>query len=123
MGNFQDKKNTDQIENDDYIVPGRVSLDELHKQSTELKAAKEAMQGDSKGSSRLFKAVSMYGVAMDFALTLAVPLVIFIFLGKWADEKFNTKYIVIIGIFLAIATSTVAITKQVKKLSNFIKKP
>jgi len=122
MSNEQNITENDKNEDDGFVVPGRISLEDLHKQSQELKAAKEAMSGKGRGSERMFKAVSMYSVAIDFALILALPLVAFIFIGRWADNRFGTRYLVVVGILLAIATSSMAVARQIKKISNFIKK-
>lgn len=117
--NWDEEKKTD---SEQYVVPGRLSLDELHKQEKELLEAKQVSEKNGKGPARLFNAMSMYSVAMDFALILAIPLIVFIYLGRWADKKYGTSYLVIVGILLAIATSSYGIYKQITKLSNLLKK-
>lgn len=119
--NKTDKTGHEEEENS-YLVPGRVTLSQLHKQEQDLKDAQEVTKGEAKGSKKMFDALSMYSVAIDFALMIGVPLALFVYLGRWADRRFNTKYLVLIGILLALATSSVAIYSHIKKLSNFIKK-
>jgi hypothetical protein len=104
----------------DYQVPGRLSLEDLKREEEELKQAQDLMH--KKGSPKLINAMSMVSVGFDFALTLALPLIIFAYIGKKLDEKMGTNYIVIIGILVALAVSSIAIAKQIKKLSKLVKK-
>lgn len=112
---------TDNKKTDDSLVPNRIPLSEVRKQAEELREARQAFEASNPKSQRLFNAVSMYSVAIDFALMIAIPLIGFVFLGRWADNKFNTKYLVLIGIVLGIATSAIAIGKQIKKLAEQMK--
>lgn len=105
-----------------YVVPGRVTKEELHKQEEELRQAQEVSKAQAKGAAPMFKAMSMYSVAIDFALIIAGPLIILIYAGKWLDKRYNTEYYVLIGIVLALIISSVAIARQVKKLQEFIKR-
>ena len=106
---------------DESLVPNRIPLSEVRKQAEELKQAREAFEANNPKSKRIFNAVSMYSVAIDFAFMIAIPLIAFVFLGRWVDAKFNTKYFVLIGILLGISTSAVAVGKQIKKLSQQMK--
>lgn len=106
---------------EEQLVPGRIPLSEVKKQVKELKEAKQAFEESNPKSKRIFDAVSMYSVAVDFAFMIAVPLIAFVFLGKWVDAKFETKYFVVVGIVLGIATSAIAIGQQIKKLSKQVK--
>ncbi len=108
------------LENPNYQVPGRMSLDQLHKEQAELKEAKAV--GVKNPGPKLLNAMSMFSVAIDFALILALPLVGFVLLGRWFDQKYDQKFFVIIGLLLAIMVSSLAIAKQIKKLSELIKK-
>ncbi|MBL8030040.1 MAG: AtpZ/AtpI family protein [Candidatus Doudnabacteria bacterium] len=107
-------------ESDNYPVPGRMSLDQLHKEQAELKEAKAVSQKNP--GPRLLNAMSMFSVAIDFALILSLPLVAFSLLGRWLDNRYNQKFFVIIGLLFAIFVSSVAIAKQINKLSKLIKK-
>ena len=101
-------------------VPGRLSLDELHREQEELKAAKKAMGGVNPNL-KLFSAMSMFNVGVDFALLIALPLVVAVYLGRWLDTRYSTKHYVLICILAAIFISAVGIYKQVMKLSKQIK--
>jgi hypothetical protein len=104
----------------DYQVPGRLSLEDLKREEEELKQAQDLMH--KKGSPKLLNAMSMLTVGIDFALTIAIPLIIAVYFGKKLDDKFGTNYIVIIGLILAIIVSSISISKQIKKLSKLVKK-
>lgn len=60
----------------------------------------------------------LVSAATDFAVSIAVPLLVFIYLGRWLDRKFDTKLFVVAGILLALALSSYAIYKHIKKLSK-----
>ncbi len=107
----------------DFIVPGRISLDELHKQEKELEDAQKATSGNPTTSSqKVFKAVSLYGVAIDFALIIAVPLILLILLGKFLDERYETKFFVLIGLVVALVISVIGLKNQIKRLQELMKK-
>lgn len=111
---------TEKDKDSGYLVPGRITLDQLHKEQAELKEAREISEKNP--GPKLLNAMSMLSVALDFALMIAVPLVAFIFLGRWLDNKYNQKFFVLIGLGLAMVISVMSISKQVKKLSELIKK-
>lgn len=112
----EDKKN------DQFSVPGRthpIDLETLHREEEELREAKRAT--NPKQSPKIFNAMSMISVGIDFAVMIAAPLIIFIYAGTWLDTRKGTKYWVIVGIVLALVTSTVGIRKQIIKLKDKIK--
>ncbi len=102
-------------------IPGRMSLEELHKERLELEEAKKATSGVNPNV-KLFNAMSMFNVAVDFGLIIALPLVAGVYLGKWLDSRYGTKYMVLIAILVAIFISAVGLYKQINKLSKQIKK-
>jgi hypothetical protein len=61
-------------------------------------------------------------IGLNFALYLAIPLFAFIYAGKWLDAKYNHKYFVIIGIFLALGLSTYLIYKKIKAIKDLMDK-
>lgn len=63
----------------------------------------------------------LFGLGIDFAVILALPLLVFIYAGKWADSKYGTKFFVIIGILLALALSTYMIYKKIDTLRKMLK--
>ena len=58
---------------------------------------------------------------LEFAVYIALPLIIFIYLGKWADAKLHTKFLVIIGILLALASSSYLVYKKIKAIKDLMK--
>ena len=63
----------------------------------------------------------LFGLGVDFAVIIALPLLVFIYAGRWADSKYGTKYLVVLGIFLALGLSTYMIYKKIKNLKNMLK--
>jgi hypothetical protein len=61
-------------------------------------------------------------IGLDFALYLAIPLFAFIYAGKWLDTKYNHKFYVIIGIFLALGLSSYLIYKKIKAIKDIMDK-
>lgn len=102
-------------------VPGRLSLEELHKEQDELRAAKKATSGVNPNV-KLFNAMSMFSVAVDFGLIIAIPLVGAVYLGRWLDSRYGTKHYILVCLFAALFISSVGIYKQIIKLSKQIKK-
>ena len=69
---------------------------------------------------------SVFGVLMveaglEFAVILAGPLIGFIFLGRWLDNKFNHHFFVLIGILLAIPLSGYMIYKRTLEYKKYLK--
>jgi len=59
---------------------------------------------------------------LEFAVYIALPLIFFVYLGKWADTKYNHKFFVIIGIFLALGLSSYLIYKKIKSIKDLMAK-
>jgi len=49
------------------------------------------------------------------AFLIAAPLIGFIYLGKWLDDKHHTKFYVFIGLVVALAISSIAIGKRINE--------
>jgi Putative F0F1-ATPase subunit Ca2+/Mg2+ transporter len=64
----------------------------------------------------------LMGIGLDFALYLALPLLAFIYAGKWLDTKYNRHFFVIIGIFIALALSWYLIFKKIKNIKDLMDK-
>lgn len=63
----------------------------------------------------------MMEIGFDFAAYLAVPLLAFIYGGKWLDARYHHKFFVIIGIFLALGLSSYLIYKKIKNIKELMK--
>jgi hypothetical protein len=67
--------------------------------------------------------MKILGFASEFGFIIALPLVAFIFLGKYLDNRFNTKYFTLVGVLLALTLSVSWLYKRIKLiLENFRKK-
>ncbi len=67
--------------------------------------------------------MKILGFASEFGFIIALPLVAFIFLGKYLDNRFSTKYFTLIGVLLALTLSVSWLYKRIKLiLENFRKK-
>jgi len=58
---------------------------------------------------------------LEFAVYIALPLIVFIWLGKKADARMHTKFMVIIGIFLALGLSSYLIYKKIREVKDLLK--
>jgi len=61
-------------------------------------------------------------IGIDFAAYLAVPLLIFIYSGKWLDARYNHHFFVILGIFIALGLSSYLIYKKIKAIKDLMDK-
>jgi hypothetical protein len=61
-------------------------------------------------------------IGLDFAVYLALPLIAFIYAGKWLDTKYHHKFFVIIGLFVALALSWYLIYKKIKAVKDLMDK-
>ena len=60
-------------------------------------------------------------IALEFGFIVAVPLVVFGFIGKYLDSRMHTKYWVLIGILLALGSTILWIYKRIKEIRNELK--
>jgi len=60
----------------------------------------------------------LVNLAMEMGFVIALPLVALGLLGKWLDNKYHhtTPWITLIGILLAIVTTTIWLTRRIKEL-------
>ena len=63
----------------------------------------------------------LFETGIEFAVLLALPLLAFIYAGKWLDAKTNHHFFVIIGILAALALSAYMIYRKISDLKNFLK--
>jgi hypothetical protein len=57
-----------------------------------------------------------FGIATEFGFIVAVPLVSLGFLGKYLDQRLDTKAFLLLGILLALTSSTLWLYKRIKSL-------
>ncbi len=63
----------------------------------------------------------LFEVGIEFALLIGLPLFALVQAGKWLDSKLHTHFIVIIGILVALAISSLGIYKRIKEYQKLIK--
>ncbi len=63
----------------------------------------------------------LFEAGIEFAVIIALPLIVFTLLGKWLDTKHNTHAYVIVGILLALSISVAGITKKIKDYQRILK--
>ena len=84
----------------------------------------ETPKNESQQETNAKKAViwsQLMEIGIDFAAYLAVPLLAFIFAGKWLDARYHKHQVfVIIGLFLALALSWYLIFKKIKAIKDVI---
>jgi F0F1-type ATP synthase assembly protein I len=109
----------EQHEKGEYKVPGRVDLETLHREEQEIREFNEITK--RKQGPKLLNAMSLVSAGLDFAVILALPLIIGIYVGRYVDGKMGTKYWVIVGILLAMFASAVGIYRHTKRLAKLMK--
>jgi hypothetical protein len=60
-------------------------------------------------------------IAVEFGFIVVVPLLGFGYLGKWLDNRYHQKFFVLIGILLALATTTLWFYRSIRRLMNDLK--
>lgn len=81
----------------------------------------QSNQPSPKKPQKTFNYFLLFELGLEFAVMIAVPLIAFVYAGKWLDQKFHTKFIVVIGILSAIALSSYLISKKTKEVINLMK--
>jgi hypothetical protein len=70
---------------------------------------------NDKSNKELFNKWSLVSLAVEFGFIIALPLVFFALVGKWLDHKYGTSpWLTLSGIVLAIASTTIWMTKRIK---------
>lgn len=57
----------------------------------------------------------------EFAVMIGLPLIGFIYLGRWLDTRYHHRFFVIIGILAALALSSLMIYKKIKRIKDLLK--
>lgn len=95
-----------------------VDMAKLQEEEERLKAFQAADHVSAKATGRMFSAVSLYGVAIDFGIALLLPLLAGVYGGKWLAGRTGDKGYVVGGIVLALVVSAVSIYKQIINLKR-----
>ena len=61
-------------------------------------------------------------IALEFGFIIAIPLLTFIFLGKYLNKRYDQTFFTIIGVLLALTVSTIWLYKKIKDLKDEIDK-
>ena len=70
---------------------------------------------EEKSNKDLMKKWSLVNLSLEFGFIIALPLVIFAGMGKWIDGKLHTApWFALAGILLAIASTTIWMTRRLK---------
>lgn len=80
---------------------------------------KEPQQPKDKSALTTMKMLSF---ATEFGFIIAIPLLIFIFIGKYLNNKYGHTYFTIIGILLALTVSTIWMYRKIKEFKDEIDK-
>ncbi len=65
--------------------------------------------------------MKVYGFAIQFGFVIALPLLAFIYIGKYLNERYDSKYFVLIGILLALTLTIIWITKRINQIRKDLK--
>ncbi len=70
---------------------------------------------DKQAQNRLTLMKSL-NIAIEFGFIIVLPLIAFGYLGKYFDRKYHTTYLVLVGIFLALLTSSLWFYRTINRL-------
>jgi hypothetical protein len=57
-------------------------------------------------------------IAFEFGFMIALPLIGFGYLGKYLDAKWGTNFLMLVGIILALVSSSVWFFKRVRAIAK-----
>ena len=60
--------------------------------------------------------MQVLGVAFELGFIIALPIVLFAFLGKWLDRHFHHSFYIYVGIVLALTSSVLWIYARLQPL-------
>ena len=64
----------------------------------------------------------LFELGAEFALIMAVPLLAFIYLGKWLERTYDSQIFIVAGILLALSLSSYLIYKKIEEVKNMLNK-
>ncbi len=77
------------------------------------------MPDANKSSNNPPSALKTLGSLGNLGFQIAIPLVIFVLLGHWLDERFGTQpWFLLGGIALSLVITTLAMIRKIKDLTN-----
>jgi F0F1-type ATP synthase assembly protein I len=72
---------------------------------------------DNPQKPKSFNKWQVAGLAFELGFIIAIPLVLFGFIGKWLDQKFGTDpWLALASVLLAIVATTVWITRRFREI-------
>ena len=95
-------------------------INKLMNNFTEDQNLKPQEQKIPSNSKQKLLAGMLLEAGIEFALIIAAPLIAFVYLGKKLDAHYNTKYLVILGIFIAIFISSMGIWSRIKQFKKLL---
>lgn len=79
------------------------------------------MENDQKPNQKL-TFMRATNLAFELGFMIALPLVAFGLLGKYLDSKWGTSYMVLVGILLAIISTSIWLSKRIKSILEDLRK-
>jgi hypothetical protein len=63
-----------------------------------------------------------FGFAVEFGFVIALPLIAFIYAGKYLDSRYHTKYFALLGVLFALFLSTSWLYRRMKSIFEDLKR-
>lgn len=80
------------------------------------------MEIDPKNERKQMTFMRAVSFAGEFGFVIALPLVVFVYAGKWLDARYNSKWFVVVGLLISISLSTVWLTRVIRRILDDLKK-
>jgi hypothetical protein len=112
--------NMDNLTDNSTNTPHEPDLDKIREERERLKKFQAEGHVPEKSAQKMFNAVSMYGVAVDFGLAILVPLLLAVYGGRWLVDRTGTKVYLPLAIVAAIIISAAIVTRQIINLKKKI---
>lgn len=65
--------------------------------------------------------VSTINFATEFGFIIALPLIVFAYIGKRLDAQHHTHYYALLGVLLALTTTIVWLTQRIRQILRRLK--
>lgn len=79
-------------------------------------------QQKTSSNKQRFLVMKALNIATEFGFIIALPLIFFGYLGKFLDRKYGTSYLVLIGVVVAVISSTTWLSQRIKDILKDLKK-